>query len=392
MSTLSDVNEISSTNEQLNQAENSSEKKSDLITIQLEQINASKKRLNKVKKNIDKQIVSFNENPSLFSKASAFWGKIFWWQKAIIGIMLTVPIFAAALAAHLVVLLVVSFHLLVTYTGSSLLLDNHYQNNQADKEKLKQEFSSLASILETIIDSLDKLRKQLGLEIEKLHQENEQLVELIKKLSGKVNALTLQTLQLAPVEERLKLTERELEENVIKIAKQTQIQTDLIGQYQNQLQQLAHDANLKQSKLSTQIDELNQVKETLADDLKKAKQIGDILQGTVKTLSQAQNPIFQKRLENFLNNQELTLDHFANSLLNLEEELRLVKEKLEAGNERHEVLLDRQEEQVVRLTSVANHAPIDLNKISLFSSPKLLEKERINLLENQLNTTMVSVL
>ncbi|WP_419421269.1 hypothetical protein ACNVED_15480 (plasmid) [Legionella sp. D16C41] len=349
------------------------------VSASLGQLNFNKKQLEELRKQLDTLTDSLRENSSLFAKLSLAWGKLYWWQKILFGMILIVPLITTALIAHLPILLTISLFLLITYTISSLLLDNHHKYSQQDKEHLKKGLLSFATILVEIINALGKLHKQLRIEIEKLQQERELLSNQVDRLDQQINGLTEQTNTLANSKAALQIVHQQLEDTVEQLLLKTRCQANLIEEFTLELRQIANDAELKQKELSSQINALNETNDSLKIKLKKANQIADILKGSVQTLSgititdKEQQANFKQRLEDFLTNKDLTLDHFAHSLLETEGKLRILEEEFKYLNIDHAALLDRQEIQVTRLERFTHsHTPImdTVNQIGLFAKGK----------------------
>ncbi|MGQ3889983.1 hypothetical protein ACQUW5_13250 [Legionella sp. CNM-1927-20] len=391
MPILTGTQEDSATDEKLKQANinlSAAYTKYHSNEIQFNQLNLNKKLLEKLKTDFDKLINTFAENSSLFSRVAIFWGKLAAWQKVVLGTVLIAPMFIAALMLHLIPLLVVSLSVLFMFTVSCFFLNNHYKHCEKDKEKLRQGFLSFATIISEVITSLNKLHSQLWLEIEKIHQERQILSDQLIKLHKEMNGMKEQVISLSKAKEELHTTQNQLECLVEELSLRVQEQANLLEQYSLKLEQITLSTELRQAELSLQIAQLNQTNETLELELKKAKQVTNILQGSLQVLSgtiitdKEQRTYFQQRLQEFVTNEELTLAHFAHSLLETGNKLCKVQMDFERLNEDHSSLLNQQEIQIERLEQVVSeriNIASTLNNVGLFPNPK---PERLSLEKN----------
>ncbi len=129
---------------------------------QVQELINTKHSLRHIKEHLFRLIDAMTKNLSLFSYAALEWSKIPLWQKVVTGIVLTVPFFLIGVAAHLAILVTFALVASVVYTASSYLLDNHQDQATQNTEQLKQGVASIASLLDTIICSLELLRAQRG--------------------------------------------------------------------------------------------------------------------------------------------------------------------------------------------------------------------------------------
>ncbi|STX81359.1 inclusion membrane protein A [Legionella busanensis] len=347
--------------------------------IQLNQLNSNKKILEKLKIDLDKLVETFAENSSLFSRAAMFWGKLSWWQRLSLGAIIFVPLFIATLVSHLMPLLIVSLSVLFIFTISGFFLNNHYKHCEKNKKNLKQGFASFATILSEVIIALSKLHDQLWLTLAKVHQELKVLSEQLIKLDDKMSIMGDELINLSQANAELHIIQNQLESLVAELSLKIQEQTNFIDQSNLNFKQIMLDAEARQSELSLQIIQLNETNESLILELKKAKQIGDILKNALQVVSRAittdneQRNYFQHRLQKILNNEELTLENFAQSLVKVEEDLSKISMHFDLLNHGHSSLLDQQEIQIERLEHFVNNrlnVSSALNDIGIFSNSK----------------------
>lgn len=325
-----------------------------------EQILLTQKQLAKIKEDLNKIIDAMALNPSFFSRAAQFWGELPLWQKIIAGIILIVPVFIISIAAHTITLLAISIFTLITYTASSILLDNHHSQNVCNTEHLKTSISSLANALGTVIMSLDTLREQLALEINKFQKENAQLTANISLLREEINTLISRSAQLMDTEQKLREIQGVLEKTILTFKNSAQEQSELLIKNKIELEKVTQDYEKNQTQLTKKTLELNQVKVEMGLAIEKAKTVVITLQGAVHALSNTlitdgkQRVSFQQRLNEFLTNNEESFDKVAERICDAERKLLLVKEELQLSNDRYTELLQRAEKQIERLEQIDN--------------------------------------
>lgn len=127
---------------------------------------------------------------------------------------------------------------------------------------------------------------------------------------------------------------------------------------QRQLEQVAQAYKENQNQLFDKIKELDNVKEKMGKEVEQARAVGLVLSGTVETFSnmviqdKEQRAAFQKRLEEFLTNKEKSFVEVADRIYDAERKLSIVTKQLEESNQRYRKLLDRQEQQIIRLEQI----------------------------------------
>jgi DNA repair exonuclease SbcCD ATPase subunit len=318
----------------------------------------TKQQLTHIQDDLNRMINAGASNPSLFSRASIYWGTLTLWQKISIGAILIAPTFIAGIAASIAGLVSISLFTLFTYTASSMLMDDHQAQNTTNTGQLRRTISSLIGLLTTVIDSLDLLCERLTSELDKFQKENEQLSEHVSNLSEQVDEVTIQVKQLQDTEHKLRLTQRDLEKTASSLQDTIQEQSKLLQKSQKELEQAIERYESVHVELSKKIVELSDVKAKMELQVEKAKRTSITLQGVVEQLSrniiadEQQRIAFQKRLEEFLNNKEKSFDQIADRICDAEQKLAEMTEAYKLCNQRYQDLLDRQEQQVDRLTRI----------------------------------------
>ncbi|CEG57516.1 LegC2/C7 family Dot/Icm T4SS effector [Legionella fallonii] len=334
---------------------NSGNKKSKKIKDNLDQVFLTQKGLDQIKENLNRMVDAMAHNPSYISRAAAFWGELPLWQKIVAGAVLIIPIFAIAMVLQSAIFLALSIFTLITYTASSLLLDNHHNLNLNRTEHLKAGLTSLADTLGVIIISLDKLREQLAVEIEQFQLENEKLAINVKDLGEEIQELIEQRKLLQETEQALRQTNKELEKVADSLKKSLKEHTELLEQSEALLHQVQKDYKLAQSDLTDKIKELNQTRQDMGEKIETLSGVADSLQGLLQTftdqlkLDKTQQEAFRKKIKEILSDETKSLLIIAERLSTIELKLSAEKDEYNRLNEQYRQLIERNETQVGRL-------------------------------------------
>ena len=321
------------------------------VKANLEQFKLTQKQLDKIIEDLMKMIDAIALNPSLLSRASSYWGTRPLWQKISAGILLTAPFFIIGIAANISVLLTISIFTLITYTASSLLLDNHHEHNTDRTEHLKKSVSNLVEVLVAVILSLETLQEQFTLNI--------------SELSAQIKTLTEHTQRLNDTAQQLNTTKIDLENTVDVLKGTINEQTQLLNKRQKELE----NACLK---LSEKISELHLVKTAMGLEINKSQKITAVLKETVASLAdtvfldEQQRIAFFKKMNEFLSNKEASFDKIAERICEAErqlslvtEELRRTKDEFNRCNLYHRQLLREQENLISRLAQLERNKSTD---------------------------------
>ncbi|CEG59123.1 LegC2/C7 family Dot/Icm T4SS effector [Legionella fallonii] len=320
-----------------------------------EKIVTTQNKIQKIKADLNQLIQAMNQNPSLLSRAASFWNEIPLWQKITAGVVLTVPLLMIGLMANLVALITLSIVTGIVYTASHILLENHQSQNTDNIEGLKAGISSLADLLDSVISILELLREQLAIEIDAFQKKNTRLTVNIEQFSEQIKSLKSQINELTDTEKALRATQIELELTAKTLKGSIEGQSQALENTQKELEQVVKAYKENQNQLSDKIKELDDIKEKMGKEVEQARAVGLVLSGTVKTFSniviqdKEQRAAFQKRLEEFLNNKEKSFVEVADRICEAEHKLSVVTKQLEESNQRYRKLLDRQEQQIIRL-------------------------------------------
>ncbi|HHM2297796.1 TPA: LegC2/C7 family Dot/Icm T4SS effector [Legionella anisa] len=323
-----------------------------------EKMVTTQNKIQKIKVDLNQLIQAMNQNPSLLSQAANLWNKIPLWQKITAGAVLTVPLLLIGLMANLAALITLSIVTAIVYTASSFLLDNHQSQNTDNSEQLNAGISSLVELLDTVISTLDLLREQLAIEIDAFQKENERLTESVQQFCEQIKKLKSQISELNDTEKALRATQIELELTAKTLKGSIEEQSQVLENTQKELEQVVMAYKDNQNQLSDKIKELDDIKLKMGKEVEQARAVGLVLSGTVETFSnmviqdKEQRAAFQKRLEDFLNNEEKSFIEVAERICEAERKLSVVTKQLEQSNQRYRRLLDRQEQQIIRLEQI----------------------------------------
>ncbi|HGF0779048.1 TPA: LegC2/C7 family Dot/Icm T4SS effector, partial [Legionella pneumophila] len=301
---------------------------------------------------------AMNQNPSLFSRAAHFWNKIPLWQKITAGIVLAVPLLMIGIMANLSALITLGIVTGIVYTAASFFLDNHQSQDAGNTEQLNKGISNLVDLLDTVISTLELLREQLAIEIETFERENERLAKNNIQFSEEINSLKSQISELTDTDKKLRATQIELELTAKTLKGSIEEQSQVLEQTQKELEKVTQEYKDNQNKLSDKINELEEIKEKMGKEVYQAQTIALVLRATVNSLSQTviadneHRTAFQLRLNDFLTNKEKSFDQVAERICEAEHKLSVVTKQLEESNQRYRKLLDRQEQQVIRLEQI----------------------------------------
>ncbi|MCZ4786701.1 hypothetical protein O6D23_02890 [Legionella pneumophila] len=328
-----------------------------------EQIVTTQNKIQQIKADLTRLIHAMNHNPSLFSRAASFWNEIPLWQKITAGIVFTAPLLIIGIIANLATLITLSIVTGIVYTVSHILLENHQNQNTNNTENLNAGISSLVDLLDTVISTLEVLREQLAIEIDSFQKENERLTENIGQFSEQIKTLKSQISNLTDTEKKLRATQIELEHTATTLNGSIEEQSQLLDNTKKELDKVVKEYKENQNQLSDKIKELDEVKIKMTKEVDQAQTLSLVLRSTVEALSQTviadeeHRAAFQLRLNEFLTNKEKSFDQVAERICEAERKLSVVTKQLEQSNQRYRKLLDRQEQQIIRLEQIDVYQP-----------------------------------
>ncbi|HAU1397863.1 TPA: LegC2/C7 family Dot/Icm T4SS effector [Legionella pneumophila] len=323
-----------------------------------EKIVTTQNKIQKIKVDLNQLIQSMSNNPSWLSRAASFWNEIPLWQKITAGAVLTIPLLMIGIMANLAALITLSIVTGIIYAVSHILLENHQNQNTNNTKHLNAGISSLVDLLDTVISTLDILREQLALEIDAFQKENARLTQNVDQFCEQINTLKSEISKLTDTEKALRATQIELELTTKTLKGSIEEQSQVLENTQKELEQVVLAYKDNQNQLSDKIKELDEVKVKMSKEVDQAQTLALVLRSTVEALSKTviadeeQRTSFQLRLNEFLTNKEKSFDQVAERICEAERKLSVVTKQLEESNQRYRKLLDRQEQQIIRLEQI----------------------------------------
>ena len=333
-----------------------------------EKIITTQNKIQKIKVDLNQLIQSMNNNPSWLSRAASFWNEIPLWQKITAGAVLTIPLLMIGIMANLAALIMLSIVTGIIYAVSHILLENHQNQNTNNTENLNVGISSLVDLLDTVISTLDILREQLALEIDAFQKENARLTQNVDQFCEQINTLKSEISKLTDTEKALRATQIDLELTAKTLKGSIKEQSQVLENTQKELEQVVLAYKDNQNQLSDKIKELDELTVKMSKEVDQAQTLALVLRSTVEALSKTviadeeQRTAFQSRLNEFLNNKEKSFDQVAERICEAECKLFVVTKQLEESNQRYRKLLDRQEQQIIRLEQIDVDQPEEVQE------------------------------
>jgi len=224
--------------------------------------------------------------------------------------------------------------------------------------------------------ALDTLRQQLAGQIEQLQIENEQLGNHVEELGDQIKDLVQQVDLLKATEQALRKTQNELEQLSKSLQTTVEEHTELLLQNEEQLAEVTQNYEKAQTKLSVKIAELSQVKIDMSEQIKQGQVIADTMSAAsvqlLGALSQDKEiqQAYLEKLEVFLNDKETSFHLVATRICEAEKQLAVLKDEYQLLNQKHELLLQRSESQIDRLSQI----PLPMAQTPETTPAKALQK------------------
>ncbi|WP_133135184.1 LegC2/C7 family Dot/Icm T4SS effector [Legionella rowbothamii] len=335
----------------------------DQNTKGLESIAPSNELLIQVRNSLEAIIDSLEQNPSILTSITKYWGSLSLWEKIFGGLLVTGPTLVVGVAANVGFLITLSGLSAGAYITGGIVFEDHFENTKIITEKLKRGVFEIADVLVLTIRSLDIIRQKLTTEVEKFQEENKRLTSNINKLSDEVSDLSVQIESYMITEKHLRQTKEQLEHTA------EELKIDLGRNQQkydtavNEISSLQKHHERCTQLLTLQVDELTVKRKQLEDELEKTRKLTSTLQVAVQTLSSTvindaqQRDAFQERLEKFVKNKEQSFTQVADRICSAESELISVKKRLEESLKQHEELMEKQNQLIIRLEMIDQLVP-----------------------------------
>lgn len=286
----------------------------------IEQIKTTHERLIALQQALDDALDAFARDHSLLTKMATYWGKKPLWLRVSVGAAIIVPLLLISIMMQLAVLLTISLFVSLIYIAGDLLLTSHDKQASVNTQKFKNIVKNLNTLQTSLIELTNELNEQLKQEIDKITTENTQLTDNVSRLDKERIALSLTIEQLKITEQQLKKLVCELETTAQELKSSMGIQSDLFVKTQTQLELVRKEYEQNQIQLSEQIQKIAALKQEMETDRAKAQNTIQILNksvGTltgVLTLSAEQRILFDKKLTEFIENNEQRFENLAKAL------------------------------------------------------------------------------
>lgn len=307
-----------------------------------------------MKKNLHGIIDAMNHNASMLTRAAQYWNDLSIFYKIGGGFVLIAPTLFIGVFLNIGVLIATSIFTLIGYVASSILLDDHHASTNDTIKNLKAGTDGLVDVLSTVFTALDELHKKLTGEVDSFKEENEHLEVNVGNLGDEVNLLSGMNEQLGTALASFAETK-----NLVSLAaKQLELVTNArIEQQrltQEQLDNTQKEFSACKDKLSEQVKALADEKAALAKTIQQLNTQVTTLSAQAHvfidsmTLDDAKREAFYKKLDDFLTNQNQSVDKAFFRICETEKKFEELTEKHAKLNEDHGKLLTVFETQLKR--------------------------------------------
>jgi cell division septum initiation protein DivIVA len=309
---------------------------------QIKMFMTTKERVEHIKRQITKATNDLEAPPSIIGRLARFWGSRPLWQKAVGSVLVVGSFIAAGIFFSIPALIIAGATFAAVIILGGLLLEDEYRANKKIKEKVQKSMSGLADVLGSIILSLDNVSTLMATEVDKFQKENKKLSEKIGELEDTIEKFKEQVTALSKVEKTISTSSDKM--------------TKTAEEYEAQL-----------AALTLKIEELEGIRQSLAERNKQLSAVGNVLQQTVSTFTDAAladasaKEAFQARLQAFVDNTEVSFDRIAERICEAERELVAVTAALNHSNERYEELLDKHDVQITLFEELIARKKLELH-------------------------------
>lgn len=308
-------------------------------------INQTTKDLTQTQKKLGELIDAIANNPSMISRAAAFWGNRPIWQKIILGIVIVTPPLLVGFLAQMIVCFVISAFILSTYVFASVSLDDHHAHNKSNTQGIKSSIFGLADLLEAITAALRDIGDRFSKQIRLFEHENEQMSHSVCELKTHNETLSVQIDELKTTEQRLAQTVEAHEASSSALQASARSQSALLEENQLLLTQARTDYQRVEAELQQRIEELTQLKLEFSSEIETYKNNGLVLQDALNTCLQCigtdeqTQHSFNERLTLFIANKEV-------GFLSIQQRLISAEQRLAETQKQYDMLLNQYEAQL----------------------------------------------
>lgn len=318
-------------------------------------ISKTQVQLEEAKTKLANIIDTLAQNPSSFNYLTQKWHQLSPLYKIVLASAVAIPLLLIGMLTQLAVLTALGSALCLFVGVTVYFFENHKDQTELNKEQLKKPIECMVELLEILMQTIAASSVLLAKEVEKLQSTNDEVSQRCSLFSEEINQLkNTNTLldkdlkELLSQHTHLKSTLKTVDETVLE-------QRATLERCQKALDETMAAYQKNQLDLSTKINELTLVKQSLASEVERVQQLGETLKKTVQTFTQVtltkdqQSTEFLTNFQNFLTNQEVTLKRTTQSIIDSGAQLEATAIKMESHNKRFEGLLDKQEQVISEL-------------------------------------------
>lgn len=133
---------------------------------------------------------------SILHNIAMFWGRLYWWQKLLTGVILTGSLIATGIFAHITICVILAAVAFVTWTLFSCLMQNHYNAVQRTCARMASVFAPLVDLLGTVIEAIHGVGTDLRQNVDTFSEELQRMRALIEDLEQNLEHQTTLTVTL----------------------------------------------------------------------------------------------------------------------------------------------------------------------------------------------------
>jgi predicted transcriptional regulator len=280
-------------------------------------VNDTQSKIAKIQKELNEVLESYASPQSHLTKLATYWVSSPWWLRLGIASLTAIVLITLTAILHLYLILtafVVAFSLTSVFC---YLLSEHHGQTQLSTTQFKTLIGNLTELLGSLIELLDTLYLELKKEIDAFEKENKLFSENVEELSNNIPLLTEQIEQLTNTERTLRDVITDLQKAGDDIKKNSELHQatleEILKKTKSQLDETNNQLALNEQKLKENTTEFAKITENYQRNLDFLKSSLCSFQGILFTKKQEQEQ-FKEKLQEILNNEKLTLQHFAESL------------------------------------------------------------------------------
>jgi DNA repair exonuclease SbcCD ATPase subunit len=255
----------------------------------LKKLKESQSALSKIQAELEKFVDAVSQNPSIFSKASKYWGTRPLWQKIIAGLLLSTPPLLGLLGSILVGVISTTLTL-IFYAGFSMLLDDHHKHGEQSTNNIKSSINNLASGLTTVISSLEQISEALAEQVSIFTNENNVFSGNMSTLTLHLESLQKENTSLKEAQATFHTTVSELKAKCDEYSNVISEQSQKLIDTQALLDKITVDYDESQRQLEGKVGELSQISTRLSADEALYKQTTKDLLSSLQLIKNTKTP------------------------------------------------------------------------------------------------------